>query len=73
MTRNHHSISSPCIRNCCLDNNDICLGCFRSLHEITNWTNADEKTRKQYLANANQRRQNHLASLKLSRSSNFSS
>ncbi|MBT2912746.1 DUF1289 domain-containing protein, partial [Vibrio anguillarum] len=24
---------SPCIRQCCLDEMDICLGCFRSLNE----------------------------------------
>ncbi len=29
--------ASPCIRNCCLDNNDICLGCFRYIDEIVNW------------------------------------
>ncbi|MFW5425887.1 MAG: DUF1289 domain-containing protein [Methylophagaceae bacterium] len=38
---------SPCIRNCCLDDNDICLGCFRSLDEIVLWgsteTSNDEK------------------------------
>lgn len=28
---------SPCVRNCCLDENDICVGCFRTLSEILNW------------------------------------
>lgn len=28
---------SPCVRNCCLDENDICIGCYRSLSEILNW------------------------------------
>ncbi|WP_239649575.1 DUF1289 domain-containing protein [Methylocucumis oryzae] len=23
-------IDSPCVRNCCLNNDDVCLGCFRS-------------------------------------------
>ena len=30
-------ISSPCVRNCCLDNHDICMGCFRHLDEIIGW------------------------------------
>ena len=30
-------LASPCVRNCCLDENDICLGCNRSLDEIKNW------------------------------------
>ena len=29
---------SPCIRNCCLDENDVCCGCKRTLHEIVNWS-----------------------------------
>ncbi|MEJ2212786.1 MAG: DUF1289 domain-containing protein [Gammaproteobacteria bacterium] len=33
-------IASPCIRNCCLDDDDICLGCFRSIDEITGWSSA---------------------------------
>jgi uncharacterized protein len=35
-------IASPCIRNCCLDENDICLGCYRSITEITGWSKASE-------------------------------
>ncbi len=49
-------IESPCVRNCCLDEKDICLGCFRSLTEITQWTTADEVTRKEFLENANIRK-----------------
>jgi len=33
-------IDSPCVRNCCLNDDDICLGCGRSLQEITQWGNA---------------------------------
>lgn len=28
---------SPCIRQCCLDNFDICVGCFRHIDEICGW------------------------------------
>ncbi len=40
---------SPCIRSCCLDENDICLGCFRSMQEIMQWTNISEEQKKQIL------------------------
>ncbi|WP_343856101.1 DUF1289 domain-containing protein [Aliiglaciecola litoralis] len=30
-------IESPCIRNCCLNDEDICVGCFRTLEEILQW------------------------------------
>ncbi|MCQ8182590.1 DUF1289 domain-containing protein [Methylomonas sp. SURF-1] len=50
-------IPSPCIRNCCLDDSDICLGCFRSLDEIRIWSNADNASREQILRRATERRQ----------------
>lgn len=35
--KNNDNGLSPCVRNCCLDENDICLGCYRSLSETLNW------------------------------------
>lgn len=49
-------VESPCVRNCCLNEDDVCLGCFRVLTEITQWTLVDEKTRREFLENANSRR-----------------
>ena len=49
---------SPCIRNCCRNDNDICLGCFRSLEEITRWNEADNQERINILQNAGQRQKN---------------
>jgi predicted Fe-S protein YdhL (DUF1289 family) len=46
---------SPCVRNCCLDDQDICLGCGRHLHEITGWSKADEAQRRAILALSRQR------------------
>jgi len=43
---------SPCIRNCCLDENDICLGCFRSIVEITQWNLVDEQSKIEFLKKA---------------------
>ena len=48
--------ASPCIRNCCLDECDVCLGCFRSMNEIMQWTLVDEETRQEFLKNADQRK-----------------
>ena len=33
---------SPCVRNCCLDADDICLGCHRSITEICAWHEASD-------------------------------
>lgn len=51
------SMKSPCIRNCCLDNNDICLGCFRSLTEIKEWAQVNEEKKQFFLKNAQKRKQ----------------
>lgn len=55
-------IASPCVKKCCLDTNDICLGCFRSLAEIMQWTEVNEATRQCFLDNAKQREQHYLES-----------
>ena len=47
---------SPCIRNCCLDENDICVGCFRSLDEILQWSKVDEAGKKMILMRTQMRR-----------------
>ncbi|WGV98769.1 DUF1289 domain-containing protein [Vibrio sp. YMD68] len=31
-------IASPCTRNCCLNEKDLCLGCYRTLQEILDWS-----------------------------------
>ena len=54
--KNNSQVESPCVKNCCLDDNDICLGCFRSLSEITSWGLADNQTRKKILQKVEQRR-----------------
>ena len=50
---------SPCIRNCCLDDDDTCLGCFRSLEEIKEWSLVDDHRRQTILGNAQQRKAAH--------------
>jgi len=52
-----HSVRSPCMRNCCLDDELICLGCFRSIEEIQEWTLVDDHRRRQILQNAERRRE----------------
>jgi len=42
-------VASPCVRNCCLDNHDICLGCFRSLQEILAWAASTETEKAEIL------------------------
>ena len=41
---------SPCIRQCCLNQDDICIGCFRTLDNILKWTTYSSDMRQQVLA-----------------------
>ena len=36
-------VASPCVRNCCLNEDDNCLGCFRSVNEIMEWHSATDE------------------------------
>lgn len=49
-------IASPCVRNCCLDENDICVGCFRSLDEILNWSTVSNDERCSITSRASERK-----------------
>ena len=49
-------IPSPCVRNCCLDEQDVCLGCGRSLDEIKVWSEAADAERLAILERAKTRR-----------------
>jgi len=48
-------IESPCIDLCCLDDDDICVGCFRTLDEIKRWSSSSGMKRVVILRNADQR------------------
>ncbi|MCE9776140.1 MAG: DUF1289 domain-containing protein [Shewanella algae] len=48
-------VDSPCIRHCCLDLQDVCLGCFRTLEEILAWHQATDSERQAILERCRQR------------------
>lgn len=39
---NNNSVITPCVGQCNLDDNAICIGCYRSSVEITDWVNKTE-------------------------------
>ncbi|WP_083935237.1 DUF1289 domain-containing protein [Amphritea japonica] len=52
--------NSPCTRNCCLNEKEICLGCYRSLEEILAWHTASEAERNKILTICQTRKHQHL-------------
>lgn len=50
-------VRSPCVRQCCLDDANVCLGCLRTLDEILAWGAASNEERDQILMEVARRRQ----------------
>lgn len=39
-------VASPCVNVCALDEQDICIGCQRTVQEITRWARMDNDERR---------------------------
>lgn len=46
---------SPCIRQCCLNEQDICIGCFRHVDEIVGWNKLSDEQKRNILIKCKQR------------------
>jgi predicted Fe-S protein YdhL (DUF1289 family) len=49
------TVDSPCVRDCCLDEAEVCMGCGRTLQEILRWHAASVDERDAFLALAKTR------------------
>jgi predicted Fe-S protein YdhL (DUF1289 family) len=48
-------LASPCVRNCCLDEDNVCMGCGRSLDEIVAWGTASAADKAAILERSRER------------------
>ena len=48
--------ASPCISVCALNEDDVCIGCYRSADEIADWLLADADGKRAILARCAERR-----------------
>lgn len=48
-------IKSPCISVCVLDDSDVCMGCYRSAEEITDWFMSTDEQKQEVLRLARER------------------
>ncbi len=48
--------ASPCIRQCCLDEQDICVGCFRTINEIIHWSASSNAEKIQIIERCKERK-----------------
>ncbi|MBM0108636.1 DUF1289 domain-containing protein [Steroidobacter sp. S1-65] len=50
-------VASPCIKVCVLDARNVCVGCGRTIDEITQWSRLTEEQQRQVVDRARQRRE----------------
>lgn len=50
-----NTVKSPCTRHCTLNENDVCVGCFRTLNDILNWQASSNEEKIDILSSAQQR------------------
>lgn len=48
-------IKSPCISVCALDEQDVCIGCLRTVEEITHWRGMSEQERAEVMERVRRR------------------
>ncbi|MGA9856170.1 MAG: DUF1289 domain-containing protein [Gammaproteobacteria bacterium] len=49
-------VASPCVSICCLDEDDICIGCGRTLDEIRRWSDMPVQEKRETLRYSAERR-----------------
>jgi hypothetical protein len=48
-------VASPCVHVCALDEEDVCIGCQRTVAEITRWSLMDNNERRAVLGQCHER------------------
>lgn len=48
-------VASPCVRRCTLNDQDVCVGCGRTLADIVGWTQMPESEKALCVARAAER------------------
>ena len=51
------AIKSPCIKQCQLDSNQICQGCWRHIDEIINWVRLSDAEKQSIVEKIRKRTQ----------------
>ena len=48
-------LKSPCVSVCVLDDDDVCMGCYRSAAEITDWVMLTNEEKREVLKRTRER------------------
>ena len=53
------NINKPCIKRCSLNEEEICLGCFRTFNDMLLWNKASKEEKQEMLNSAKKRKMEH--------------
>ena len=53
-------IGKPCIKKCCLNEDNVCLGCFRTFDDMLQWNKANIEEKTLMLKKAQKRKKEHM-------------
>lgn len=53
----NNAVASPCIDICDLDDDGICIGCYRAIEEIAGWSMLDNTEKLEIIELSNKRRE----------------
>jgi predicted Fe-S protein YdhL (DUF1289 family) len=56
MKEPYQPVKSPCIEVCALNDQDVCIGCYRTANEIIEWFSASDERKRAILFAVNERR-----------------
>lgn len=54
-TAKERPLKSPCVSVCVLNDDDVCVGCYRTGQEITDWGGYTNEQRREVLVKVNER------------------
>jgi len=54
------TIEKPCIKKCTLNEEDICMGCFRTFEDMLKWHKSSVKEKEAMLFAARNRKNKHI-------------
>lgn len=57
MSESGSKVVSPCVSLCCLDEDDVCMGCLRHINEITGWHDMSDDQKRELLVELEERRE----------------
>ena len=52
-------INRPCVKRCSLNEEEICLGCFRTFNDMVRWNKASVEEKQEMLNSAKKRKMEH--------------